>query len=492
MLKPQSVEICLRRFKHARQHWSMQRKKVYPKDRALTNFDEFYGSIFGTRWNSMRLALLCEHKYMAVVNNFGDVEKTVEKLEASGAINVRALYNVTKERIDRGEFQGLEKFEQKITKLDERLKKTMVARQAEEVETFYPQDRESSVGFLPQNLDAVRPKKNPEGEEFTESEPMINDRRIIDPEVSEGLLEDFLPATKIKGLEDWVFESDHYKYYKSTTDFPLKIEPQTEFHFPEHLHIFTYEKGNVNRFASPRRCVTGSISHYLLDGASILPPLALGIQPGDTVLDACSAPGGKALIMLQTLYPDVLVCCDIPESRVNRIKKVMNDFVYDFKENWEEKRCLIIHSDARLLTEYKTYDKILVDVPCTTDRHCLMENENNIFKPTRMNERLKIPELQAGILENCLKLLKIGGSLVYSTCSLSPVQNDGVVQMALANSFRDSGISVVINDLTDVMTPFYDMFRFENPRGLKYGQMVIPFLPANFGPMYFCKMTRLS
>ncbi|XP_055680875.1 5-methylcytosine rRNA methyltransferase NSUN4 [Lutzomyia longipalpis] len=490
MLRPKNVILQLRRFKHRRDHWSMVRKKIYPKDRALTNFDEFYGSIFGIRWNSMRLALLCEHKYMAIVNNFGDAEKTIEKLEATGAINVRTLYNITKERIEKGELPQMHKIEEKFTKIDERLQATLAKRQAEEIQTFYPQEREASLNYIPETIDTMR--QSPADNESTLVEPESRDRRIIDPEISEGLLEDFMPATRMKGLEDWVFESDHYKYYNKNTDFPLKIEPELELHFPENLHIYTYERSNVDRFSSPKKCITGSFSHYLLDGASILPPLALGIEPGDKVLDACAAPGGKSLIMLQTLYPDVLVCNDIPETRVKRIRKIMEDFVFDFRENWQQKRCFIVHEDARLLTEYKKYDKVLVDVPCTTDRHCLNENENNIFKPTRMNERLKIPELQAGILENCLKLVKVGGSLVYSTCSLSPVQNDGVVQMALSNAFRESGISVVIKDLTDVMKPFVEIFKFENPRGLKYGQMVIPFLPLNFGPMYFCKMTRIS
>lgn len=88
--------------------------------------------------------------------------------------------------------------------------------------------------------------------------------------------------------------------------------------------------------------------------------------------------------------------------------------------------------------------KILVDVPCTTDRHALMEDDNNIFKPTRLKERLQIPELQSAILSNCIKLLRPGGSLVYSTCSLSPVQNDGVVHMALSRVFAEFNISVTI------------------------------------------------
>lgn len=73
-----------------------------------------------------------------------------------------------------------------------------------------------------------------------------------------------------------------------------------------------------------------------------------------------------------------------------------------------------------------------------------MEDDNNIFKPSRIKERLKLPEGQAAILLQCLQLLKPGGSLVYSTCSLSPVQNDGVVHMALSKAFTDLKITVTI------------------------------------------------
>lgn len=234
----------------------------------------------------------------------------------------------------------------------------------------------------------------------------------------------------------------------------------------------------------------GVLSHYLLDGASILPPLLLDVKMGERVLDACAAPGGKSLLMLQTLHPEQLVCNDVMESRVNRIRKVMREYLFDYVERWEGKLLILNQCDARNLDEYGTYDKILVDVPCTNDRHSLMENDNNIFKPTRIKERLRIPELQAGILENCLRLLKPGGSLVYSTCSLSPVQNDGVVHMALQKVFHEHGLTCTIKDLSKTVALFSDIYKFEFSKNLKYGQMVLPYLPANFGPMYFSKIQR--
>lgn len=74
----------------------------------------------------------------------------------------------------------------------------------------------------------------------------------------------------------------------------------------------------------------------------------------------------------------------------------------------------------------------------------MKENDNNIFHSKRIKERLKLPELQSQILTNALKLVKIGGIVVYATCSLSPIQNDGVVHMALKKSFEEEGIEMIV------------------------------------------------
>lgn len=60
------------------------KKKTGPKYKALNHFDEFYGSVFGTKWQPMREALLRRSKYVAVVNNYGDTEKTMDELTNRG------------------------------------------------------------------------------------------------------------------------------------------------------------------------------------------------------------------------------------------------------------------------------------------------------------------------------------------------------------------------------------------------------------------------
>ncbi|ALC38579.1 CG4749 [Drosophila busckii] len=500
MLKIRNICVMQRRWKGGKKRWNTLQYKKNNCDRALESFDDFYGSVYGNRWKNMRAALLTEHKYVAMVNNFGDTEQTCSMLEMDGAINVKSLIQLAKERQVGGSGEML-----KATRgnydIDQKLDALLRKQQEREVAAVYPSGKEEGH-VAPQQLQTNKQESTeaePEKFEYKQSltralehDVQLDESRLVDPQYGTGGLYEYMPAHSIKGMEDWVAESEHYKYYQTSADFPLTIEADAAFQFPEHLALYTYEMGNCSDFKPPRKCLTGVLSHFLMDGASILPPLMLQVQPGERVLDACAAPGGKSLLMLQTLHLDQLICNDVQESRLNRIRHVMQEYLFDFKQRWSGKRLSFSQSDARNLQDYDSYDKILVDVPCTTDRHVLNKQDNNIFKPSRIKERLRIPELQAGILANCLRLLKPGGTLVYSTCSLSPVQNDGVVHMALQQVFTEHAITATIKDLSQHTALFEDIFKFEQPKGLKYGQMVLPYLPANFGPMYFSKITRNS
>lgn len=367
---------------------------------------------------------------MALANIFGDIENTKGMLEADGAINFVTLLNTETQEIHENDCDVIKFKEKKHFKLSDRMSELVNNAEYNEPTNL--------------NRDNDNEKDSQSLKLSTNGGVTFQYDRIVSSDKT-GALFEFIPTKKIKGMEDFVLESDHYNYYKdSTSDFPLNYVKEESIDIPKNLLIYTYEEGNVATYKAPRRDLTGVFSHYLLDGASILPPLMLDLKPGHIVLDACAAPGGKSLLLLQTLYSNVLICNDIQESRINRLKRVMNDYLYDFEEKWNGQRVILKQSNIIDSTEYDTYDRILVDVPCTTDRHVLNSNENNLFKPTRTKERLKLPETQAAILANCLRLLKPGGTLVYSTCSLSPVQNDGVVHMALSTVFKENGISVTI------------------------------------------------
>ncbi|XP_033228360.1 5-methylcytosine rRNA methyltransferase NSUN4 [Belonocnema kinseyi] len=502
------------RFKgHRADHWSSKAKKK-PKDKALDHFDDFYQSVYGKGWPDIREALLQEKsKYLAVVNNFSDSERVREELESLGAIDLRSIYKVQKELLEEEEFldeQNGKKRAPGKKQIDREMSSFLSKKQLSELESIYPADSNVEATSL-REVEELKAKSlneldENEGFDLKVTEPLqpvtlksieseveieLDSSRIITP--SSGLtlsaLQEYIPATKLKGLEDFILESEHYSYYKQGSDFTVTIEKEPSMSIPKHLTMYTFEEMNNSRFKSAKRGSTGVVDYYLLDGGSVLPVLALDLQPGDRILDMCAAPGGKSFCAIQTLFPSLIVMNDVLPKRVKRIHEVIEQCLSALDE-WGG-RLLITQNDARIIEDKNVFNKILVDVPCTNDRHSLHSDDGNWFKSVYIKERLKLPELQTDILVNALKLVSVGGTVVYATCSLSPVQNDGVVQMALKKAFEEAKVVMVVKDISKGLKPLECLYNFGN-YGLKYGHIVIPTMGNNWGPMYFCKMTRVK
>ncbi|KAF5270680.1 hypothetical protein FQA39_LY01418 [Lamprigera yunnana] len=450
---------------------SVIRKKKDAVHKALDHFNDFYEDVFGVNWPSIREGLLGKQKFIAVVNNYGDKNVTINSLELLGALNMRTLFNLQKDYIQEAVAKNKRvHYLEEIWKSEE---EPEVETEKETVEHVPKREFSLEASLTKANIDASR---------------MMDETLVL----NEPILSQFVPATKIKGKEDWLSETDHYKYYDKNENFLVKTESEYNLHFPEHLNVYCFEHGNLSDFESPRRGTTGVYNYYLMDGGSVLPVLALGIKPGDTILDMCAAPGGKSYVALQTLYPDCVICNDSSLSRVNRIFSVLEEYFYDLNECWiKSNRIKVTHTDGRGI-ERGDYDRILVDVPCTTDRLSVKENDNNIFKPARIKERLKLPEIQCDLLTNALKLVKKNGVVVYSTCSLSPIQNDGVVHMALKRIWEETNMEFVIKNLTPALAQIQSVYKLADPKLMKYGNLVVPFKSQNYGPTYFCKLQRLN
>lgn len=93
-----------------------------------------------------------------------------------------------------------------------------------------------------------------------------------------------------------------------------------------------------------------------MDGASILPVLALDLQPSDVVLDMCAAPGGKTLSILQTLLPSIVVANDVSKNRVDRINSVIYQFLADIGQ-WHD-RLFVTQRDARFIEDKDMFNKV--------------------------------------------------------------------------------------------------------------------------------------
>ncbi|XP_028667310.1 5-methylcytosine rRNA methyltransferase NSUN4 [Erpetoichthys calabaricus] len=256
------------------------------------------------------------------------------------------------------------------------------------------------------------------------------------------------------------------------------------------IKCFTFPKGDISRFKPARQDSFGILEYYLLDAASVLPVLALDVRPGNVVLDLCAAPGGKTLALLQTQACWKLAVNDSSVSRTDRLKRVLQSYLP--REHYIKENIRITSFDGRKWgdLESRTFDRVLVDVPCTTDRHSLLEDENNIFAKHRAKEREMLPILQMQLLLAGIQATKQGGEVVYSTCTLSQFQNECVVEQAIQIAEEELGRKIQIVDLSLIAQLFRNTFYFA--QDVKLGELVVPQLSANFGPMYFCKMRCLN
>ncbi|XP_031702578.1 tRNA (cytosine(34)-C(5))-methyltransferase, mitochondrial [Anarrhichthys ocellatus] len=167
--------------------------------------------------------------------------------------------------------------------------------------------------------------------------------------------------------------------------------------------------------------------YYLLNAASLLPVLALKVRDGEKVLDLCSAPGGKAVAIMQCATP-ALLCCNEPDPhRRDWLAKTLESFLSQSLTS----RVIVSAQDGRSFvnSEAGTYDKVLVDAPCSNDRSWLYCGSQQ--GEQRLKERASLPALQAQLLRSALSAVRPGGVVVYSTCTLSSFENFAVVETVL-------------------------------------------------------------
>lgn len=168
------------------------------------------------------------------------------------------------------------------------------------------------------------------------------------------------------------------------------------------------------------------------DEAAQLISLMLSPRPGDRVLDACAAPGGKATHLAELMGDrGELVALDLDPARIARIS-----------ENSRRLGMTIIvpkQGDAASYAE-QGFDRVLIDAPCS-GLGVLRRHPDGRWNKVEGAIRERAA-MQRRILENCAGLLRLGGVLVYATCSTEPEENEEVVKAFLAGP----GSGFVVDD----------------------------------------------
>ncbi len=162
---------------------------------------------------------------------------------------------------------------------------------------------------------------------------------------------------------------------------------------------------------------------YIQESASMIPAVVLNPQPGEIVLDMCASPGSKTTQMAAMLEnKGIIVANDVTGDRMKPLGI-----------NLQRMGILnVVESQARgqqLMKLATKFDRILVDAPCSGTGTIRKSPETlRIWNPLMVK---RLASQQKTLIDTGFSLLKPGGTLVYSTCSVEPEENEGVVDWLL-------------------------------------------------------------
>ena len=160
------------------------------------------------------------------------------------------------------------------------------------------------------------------------------------------------------------------------------------------------------------------------DAAARLAAMAAAPAPGDRVLDVCAAPGGKSFSAAFAMEDQgEILACDLHENKLKRIREgaerlglaCIQTTAADgrgFRPEWEAR-----------------FDVVLVDAPCSGFGIIRKKPDVRYKKP---DDLFALPVIQRAILDNAARYVRPGGTLVYSTCTILPEENEGVSDSFLA------------------------------------------------------------
>jgi len=158
------------------------------------------------------------------------------------------------------------------------------------------------------------------------------------------------------------------------------------------------------------------------DEGSQLVSLLVGAAPGMKVVDWCAGAGGKALAMAMTMdNKGQVVACDVSEKRLDgAVKRLRRAGVHNVE------RHLIAEGDKWVKRRTERFDRVLVDAPCT-GTGTWRRNPDGRLRLSETDLAELLPK-QAGILDTAERLVRLGGRLVYATCSLLRDENEAQIE----------------------------------------------------------------
>ncbi|EME77913.1 uncharacterized protein MYCFIDRAFT_145032 [Pseudocercospora fijiensis CIRAD86] len=309
------------------------------------------------------------------------------------------------------------------------------------------------------------------------------------------------PIESIKDDQD-LSRNCFVKYTKVTADSPTAV-PSSE------------------PFPAPHPSRDHLQTHWNLDAASLLVAHLLNVQHGDNVLDLCAAPGGKSIALSQKIWQHLHADDSPAKQRVVQQRPLKIGSLHSNEADGPRQRRLAanLHGylprtlfDGRNVTalrvdgtnskaEYELrvhtpsgtvgYDKVLVDAPCSSERHIIqahikakaggrLADEMVNWRP---GSSKRLAETQLKLLMAGLKAVRLGGTVMYATCSIEPTENDGVIEKMLSQVEKERKKDEVLEA---------QLIRDWAEKS-KHGWIVLPDHSSggNWGPLFFAVLNKV-
>ena len=180
---------------------------------------------------------------------------------------------------------------------------------------------------------------------------------------------------------------------------------------------------------------------YVQEASSMLPPMALkqSLKTSNTVLDMASAPGSKTSQLAALMNNQgVLVANELSSSRLKVLSATLKRMGVG--------NCALSHFDGVVFGNYmfECFDSILLDAPCSGEG--TVRKDSDALKNWSIESNITIAQVQKDLIKSAFYALKPGGTLVYSTCTLTPLENQQVCD-ALLEEFGEYIAPEPLNDL---------------------------------------------
>jgi len=322
----------------------------------------------------------------------------------------------------------------------------------------------------------------------------------------------------------------------STPNFKPILVPmmssERKVHFPVVVQSSTSHSFPVPSQVSSNKAGGPMLSHWNMDLASVLAACVLRARPGNRVLDLCAAPGGKSLALAQMLWPELYADHTSSSQSTSEIQSTClhsNEF-----DHARHKRLLanmqsylppslfaddavkvvrIDGTDKSAVHELPlgpgSYDKVLLDAPCSSERHVIQAHVKaasagqvaDEIANWKSSHTKSLAKTQAALLMTALKAVKLGGKVLYATCSISQEENDNVIERAMEAVKRErkknsdsaqSAWKIRVDSAFESDASGKDLLE-SMTEATKYGRIALPDHPAGgrWGPLYFCLIQKV-